>query len=288
MKRMPIEDLLRWAYRDELPKDDAPSHFDMPGYGGAWGGIERYGELMTLVDEPVNCWGVVPNFLAGGRPHPDAVAIGKAVMDLDALALGIPEDWDPLADLGDLGALGAAAIVQALDRATALDRDGRTRLLKAKPSHLVRRCAILAPPEWRGDVPEVKLVTGANGKARWFRRIVLQGDAGGYECEVDGYNERRKRQYDDAYQKSYLDPDPTDVAEARAEYEVWHAALDLLVLDLYGLLAAHEALPTNHPARPWETGEAKQARILPDLRKKVRESAQAVKPRRRSKVTTSA
>lgn len=285
---MPIEDLLRWAYRDELPKDDAPSHIDMPGYGGAWGGIERYGELMTLVDEPVNCWGVVPNFLAGGRPHPDAVAIGEAVMDLDAYTLDLPEDWSPLSDMPDLGALGEGAIGRAVDRATTLGADGRTRRLKTSPSFLIRRCAILAPPDWHGETPEVKLVTGANGKARWFRRSVIVSDVGPYECEVNGFNERRRRPYDDAYQKSYLDPDPMAVAVARAEYEVWHAALDLLVIELDGVLDAHQALATNHPARPWEGEEGRIPRILPDLTPQPQRLVpQQVQRRRGRKVSSS-
>jgi hypothetical protein len=38
MKRMGIEELLRWAYRDELPKMQSGGQLLPLGYGGAWGG----------------------------------------------------------------------------------------------------------------------------------------------------------------------------------------------------------------------------------------------------------
>lgn len=288
MKKMPIEDLLRWAYRDELPKEAGDRRVGGPmSYGSMFGRISEYSELLTLVDAPPNRWGVVPFAGTNVMPHPDAVAIGEAVQALDAWTLDLPDDWSPLSDMPDLGTLGAGAVGRAVERATVTGDDGRTRRLKTSPSFLLRRCAILAPPDWHGETPEVKLEM-SHGKPRWFRRIVIQGDAGGYECEVDGYNARRKRPYDDAYQKSYLDPDPTDVAVARAEYEVWHAALELLVIELDGVLSEHVALATNHPARPWEGEEGRVARILPDLRPQPQTVApQAVGRAMRRKVSNS-
>src|SRR5688500_9952509 len=99
-KRMTIEALLRWAYRDELPKAQAPGGSLRPaGFGGAWGGIERYGELLTVIDHGLeNRYGLVPDLSATTEPHPDAIRIGDAVQALDAFPLNLPDGWNPLTD----------------------------------------------------------------------------------------------------------------------------------------------------------------------------------------------
>jgi hypothetical protein len=265
-----IEALLRWAYRDELPKEAAGSGIGPIGCASAWGGVERYGELMTLIDAPENRWGVVP--IGGSEtPHPDAVRIGEAVLALDGYEVTLPDGWEPLADLRGLGPDGErlldACVVRAWDRVTMLAADGRARVLREKISGLVRRCAILGrAPCWEADAPRVETVKGERGRERWFRRVVLTDMHGmPYEAEVDGYDHRAKRPYADAYRKHVLEPDPLDAAIGRAQYEVWVAALDLLAAELAGRLEAFEPLPANHPARPWETGEAlAQRRVLPD------------------------
>lgn len=267
-----IEMLVRWAYRDELPKEAAGSGIGAIGCASAWGGLERYGEVMTLIDARENRWGVVP--IGGAEdPHPDAVRIGQAVLALDAYELTLPEGWDPLGDLrasadGDLARLLDASVGQALERATVLHADGRTRDLRCKVSTLIRRCAILGgPPVWRADVPDVVTLKGANGRDRWFRRVVMNDPLSGlpYEIEVDGFDKRRQRPHADAYRKTLLEPDPLDAAVARAEYEVWHAALTLLAVELSGRLESVEPAPPNRPARPWEGVALKPSRILPSL-----------------------
>ncbi|MFN3686112.1 hypothetical protein [Salinarimonas sp.] len=270
---MDIEALLRWAYRDELPKDAAVSVIRAIGFTSAWGGIERYGELMTLIDAPANRWGVVPIGGEPGAPHPDAVVIGEAVRALDDFELGLPEGWNPLGDLVALGLgeegdnLLAATVGRAVDRATVLQADGRTRVLRSQLSALIRTCAILGrPPVWEADAPEVVTVKGANGRVRWFRRETrADADGRSYEVELDGFDQKRQRPHPDAYQKHVLDPDPFEAAVGRAEYEVWHAALGVLVAELDGRLVDHVACGPARAIRPWETGEAEPARILPDL-----------------------
>lgn len=270
---MDIEALLRWAYRDELPKDAAVSAIGAIGFTSAWGGIERYGELMTLIDAPANRWGVVPIGGEPGAPHPDAVVIGEAVRALDDFELGLPEGWNPLGDLVALGLgeegdnLLAATVGRAVDRATVLQADGRTRVLRSQLSALIRTCAILGrPPVWEADAPEVRTVKGANGQDRWFRRE-MRIDAEGlpYEAEIDGFDGKKRRPHPDAFRKRYLDPDPLEAAIGRAEYEVWHAALGVLVAELEGRLLDHVATGPARVIRPWETGSEAPARILPDL-----------------------
>lgn len=301
MKTIGIEALLRWAYCEELPK--APSQsmgLIAPGFGGAWGGIERYGELLTVVDAPVNVYGVVPDFTAARGPHPDALAVHDLLDTLDGAVVRLPEPWEPLVDLVRPGGLtegeAAAAAARALARVTVIDADG-DRLWREGLTALVRRHAVLGSrPDWRAEAPERSVVLGANGKPRWFRRSsVWSGavDADGnavadlgrwHEVELDGFDARRREPYPDAYTKTVLDPDPAADAEARAEWEVWRSAVATLAAEIAtpapdGLarLISHRVAPFAESARPWLEGEVGVAgRVLPDLRAAV--ASIAVRP----------
>ena len=98
--------------------------------------------------------------------------------------------------------------------------------------------------------------------------------------EVDGRDPRRKRPYPDAYRKEYLEPDPAEVVYDRALYQVWHAALQVLVADLRGELQSIALVGPAAPAEPWVTG-VQQARILPSIRPMTADSAGAVHRRGR-------
>lgn len=271
---MDIEDLLRWAYRDELPKEAAQSKLRGIGVVSSWGGVQRVGELMTLIDATENRWGVIP-LGCEEDPHPDAVTIAEAVAGLDTIGITLPADYDPLQDLagldlGDEGAkLLAGTVGKAIDRTTTLLADGRTRVLRDSLAHLVRMRAILGQaPEWEAQAPEVVPVRGERGREIWWRRTTMVGAADGmtYEVETpDGYCPKRKRPVAGAYRKYVLEPDPLEAALARAEYEVWHAALAYLVADLDGRLVDHIATGPARVIRPWEGGEARAPRVLPDL-----------------------
>jgi len=272
-KKITIEDLLRWAYRDELPKERAGGGCFLPaGFGGAWGGVERFGEILTVVDGgPENRYGLAVDFTAVGDPHPDAIRVGDAVKALDGFPLNLPDDWNPIADWPDLGPDGVAAVRRAVERETYIDGNGERRF-KTALSRLVMRHALMGDaPVWEGEKPQVKTVTGPNGKPRWFRRVQVVADPGDpeqgimptyTEVEVDGYNQKRHRPYADAYRKTYLDPDPAETILSRAEWELWCAALDLLTVELEGVLEAHVIIPSERPARPWESGAPLTRKVL--------------------------
>lgn len=272
-KRIDIEQLLRWAYRDELPKEHASVGLRVAGYGAAWGGIERYGELLTLVDGSENRWGVVPDFSATVVPHPDAIRVGEAVAALDALVLDLPEDWNPLGDWRSLGDEAGRAVARAMNAETYVTRDG-VRQLKTRPSRLIRKHAVLGgAPCWQFEEPQAKVECGSNGKPKWFRRTVVMIEEGDpekgikpvyREVEVNG-TQRDGHPHPDAYQKTYYDPDPAEIVVARAEYEVWRAALDVLAIDLEGQWHDHEVIHSQRPWRPWETGDLAQQRVWQDL-----------------------
>ncbi|WP_296585705.1 hypothetical protein [Xanthobacter sp.] len=257
MKRMDIEALLRWAYREELPKAAAAGSRLVVGFKTGWGGMERFGELLAVIDEPDirNRYGLVPDGAATTDPHPDAVRVHDAVMALRRCDLEVPEEWNPLADMGDLGPEGAAAVVRGLAGMTIINDKG-ARVLRRSVARLVIRQAILGgAPDWEGDLPERHVVC-AHGKPQWFRRevVVTEGVFGpvSHEIEIDGYDHKRQRPYGDAYRKMVLDPDPAPVVQGRAEYELWRFALDMLVEDLRGVLEEHAPTWSQRSWRPWE------------------------------------
>lgn len=269
-KAVDIEGLLRWAYRDELPKAAAEgSDRIVFAFRTGWGGVEKFGELMALVQEPDirNRFGLFPDRFATTEPHPDALRVHAAVDDLRHLEFEMPEGWNPIADMGDLGPEGGAAVARGLAGLTVVNAAGKT-VLRRSLARLVMRQAILGGcPCWEGDVPERRLVTDY-GKVKWFRRVVMMTDGAfgpvQQELEVDGFNHKLREPYGDAYTKTTLDPDPAPVVQGRAEYELWRAALDVLVEALAGALESHEVTPCPRSARPWEVPDPRR-RILPSL-----------------------
>lgn len=266
-RRMDIEALVRWAYRDELPKVAAGTASFAPVMKPAWDCIAKLGTLGTVIQE--NRYGVVALPCASDEPHTDALAVADAVARLDALVFDIPDGWAPLSDMGDLGALGASAVAQGLASLTTTDETGATRLRRPLSRLVIRQAVLGVAPEWRSEVPEVREVRRF-GRPAWFRRVVMEGEGAfgpvTHEVEVDGYDSKRGRPYADAFRKFYLDPDMVPVVTARAERELWQGALCILAEDLAQVrLVAHEVLPPSSPARPWEVAEVEGPRILPSL-----------------------
>ncbi|MBS7698758.1 MULTISPECIES: hypothetical protein [unclassified Chelatococcus] len=263
-RTMDIEAVLRWAYQDELPKAVLGDDRQFPdGVRSGWAGIASYAQLLTLID--YNAYGVLPDLAAVGEPHPDALRVADAVEALVSCSVAIPDGWSPLADMGDLGAEGDRVVEIAALWAQA----------RASASALVVTRAILGgEPCWQGDVPERKVRCGANGRPMWFRKslvMISEGDpALGIEPEyveavVDGFNAKRRRPYADAYQETFLDPDPQPLAISRAEYEIWHAALRLLFDSLVGTLGSIEVTPSRRSARPWEPSSARDVTARPQI-----------------------
>ena len=270
---MDIEAALRWAYRDELTKTGALNRdeLDVPRHAGpsTRNRDEFSTTVQTLVDMPTNCFGVLQEIGARGAPHPDAIVIADAVRSLDAMVLGVPEDWKPLAEMDDLSPEVTRLVQVAVNEVAGEVRDGR-RLFGMRPSFVVQRYAASGgSPNWRAEVPKVKIQAHQNGKPRWFvTRALWSQTADGrdvsHEVELDGYDPVAKRPLGDAYRKIYLDPDPTPTIRARAEYELWHAALDALAEELAPRLMSIRLTPTRRTARPWVEGDMAPS-VLPDL-----------------------
>ncbi|MGI3900540.1 MAG: hypothetical protein ACRYGP_28270 [Janthinobacterium lividum] len=271
--RMDIEAALRWAYCNELTKTGALNRdeIDTPRHPGL-ATPDRDGlgtTVQMLIDMPTNCFGVLQEIGARGTPHPDAIMIGDAVAALDATVMGVPEDWKPLAEMDDLSPEVSRLVQVAVTRITR-EIDGDRRLFGMRPSFVVQRYALSGgAPAWRAEVPTVKIVSHPNGVSKWFVTRVMwsettDGRDVSHEVELDGFDTKARRPYGDAYRKLYLDPDPEPAIRARAEYEIWHAALDALAMDLAPRLTSIRLSPTRRPARPWIEGDIGPS-VLPDL-----------------------
>ena len=258
MKRIGIEAFLAWAYRDELPKAETSGGGDwVVTSAGGWDAVSRQGELMAdlVNDGRINSYGVVPLPASyGAPPHPDALTLHAAVSELAAMELDVPDGWSPLAGLGLTTVEAQDAVRRAMPRVSAAGRDGRLRFCQ-KPAELLRRHAILGgAPSWEFDRPKARFVS-SHGKPLWFRQRPVEGAFGKlHMVEVDGYNARAGRPYAGAYRKTILVPDPAEAVPMRAEYEVWHAALGVVVDTLAASCALHDhaVVMTERPARPWE------------------------------------
>jgi len=283
---MDIEAVLRWAYRDELPKA-APARAGLArGMSAAWSSVESFVELLTVIDD--NSFGVVPDLLSSNGPHADAIAIFERVRALDDLEIELPDDWNPMVDLGDLGDLGREAIARAIDAATIVDEQNRRRLRRT-PRRLVEKHAILGGcPDWEMEAPVAEVVRrGKTGQPAWFVKETIWEEAFGGQrvarvVEVDGFSYTRRRPRPGAYQKTHLVPDPVPGLVERAEYEVWRAALDLLTEELSGQLESIDVRPSPRPHRPWEVGRPGQ-RVLDSLLKPLPDKEVRAKRPRRAK-----
>lgn len=265
MKRtMAIEDALIWTYRDELPKTPRLRTGPMLPER-AWASVEEFAELLTVIDEPVNGFGVLEDGRATVGPHPDALAIHAAVVRLGAeMEVTFPPDWSPISDLGDLGELGDLAVAKAVHDLQAA-RVIHGNRLRWSPQVVVVRAAIIArDPDWEIEPVEVVEVKSF-GKPKWFRMVTIPDpycEGSSYSYETDGYDPKRKRPFPDAYKKATLDHDLASGIVDRAVYEIWRAALDLLFEELQGTLESITLTPSTRPWRPWEGDEPAGPRVL--------------------------
>lgn len=255
-ERIGIEKLLAWAYRDELPKAGAARALSGVGYRRAHRAVEEFALYLTLIDcDGENRFGLAPDLTAMEEPHPDAIRVYDAVRELEGVAFEAAAEWDPLSDLGLIGDAAPGLLAKALVRIAAGDAP-----------LLVRRQAILGgAPHWEAEAPKVVITKGANGKKRWFRKIIVETENGPIESEVEGFDKASQRPMQGAYFKSHLEPDPTDAVLGRADYAVWRAALDLLAEALRGSLERWDVQPSERPALPWAEDGGREARILPAL-----------------------
>lgn len=271
-----VEELLAWAYLRELPKAGARAANGPKLMPSGWQRVERWLEELSLAgpgDE--NSFGVVIDWTKTGWPHDDAIAIHEAVLALDEMALGMPEEWSPIGELGELGGHAAGLPLRALEELCSPAQDGERRLRRSVSRLMFKHAVLGGCPDWRIDPPEVKIVS-EHGRPKWFLRKTVWDDGPtgevAREIEVDGCDKWR-HPLPDAYQKTFLDPDPIDGVIGRGEYEIWRFALDVLANALDVRLADFEPVASERAQRPWVEAGPKRGRLLRDLTRRVETGA---------------
>lgn len=265
MKSLTIDQLLNWAFTEELPKgggvdglDNANSAWRMI-FASSWGKMADFAELMTVIDRDPS-----GNFAFDqGEPHPDAVAIGRAVGDLRAERVEIPEGWNPLADWVAIDPAVERLAEEAIYRAIAKWRARRDRQVASGLVSLIVRSAVLGHgPDWTAAMPEVRAVERA-GRPAWFvQRAVTDSFGKSVLMEVDGFNPKAKRPHRDAYQKLEFDRDPCADILARLDHQIWVGALRVLEDRLSCGLSAHRLEPWLMSMSPWTRRAALSAAVV--------------------------
>ncbi|MAY63985.1 MAG: hypothetical protein CML29_17415 [Rhizobiales bacterium] len=248
MKQVSIMELMAWAFREELPKVERQGSFATTGAVASTAAmIAQVGELGTLVDVPVNQWGVVP-VMVDDEPHPDALRVGEAVRALTGKTVTPPDGWNPFPDWADEDGLVAAAVASALPSISA--HAGRTFLADAVCAAVLGKSI-----DWRCDPPRRRMVM-RGGKPAWFAETSGSDASGQWVREIDGYDRRSKRPRPGAYRKYELTRPIHGDISTRFRRAAWASGLRLLARQLAAEgLAAHEL--TNRVPRiaPWEPKE---------------------------------
>lgn len=241
----PIEEAIRWTVRDELPKRrDGGSLFSTGGsVHPMWGN-----GLFTRVDN----WSREPGMpLALGDPHPDALTIEQAINDLR------PEDLDLTPYRIGYGLHPETPVAQIAARACAGVRPWL--LTVAKQGRL--------PDHGGGPICEAGL--GTRGQVTLWLRVAVQVGEGAdgrpwfTESDQTTTPSRKDTYRAGTFCKLKWTRDGAAVAEDRAIYAAWHAALCKLAERL--VLASFAVKPPTAPATPWIEPPT-PPRTLPSLR----------------------
>lgn len=258
-----VENLLRWAYVDELSKRQ------ISAAEGIWDRIEDYGNHGGIDKGH----GAAQRYSHFGLPDPDAEAVELAVASLGEVEIDWNLSLEPIA--GDLAGLVSVNDLTRRDAEQKRTKVGwgesGTKALKAffgddgvRPSHdrprdvlllntinlsaLVTRHAIKGTrPDYWDEQPTVQRTIAKNNGG-----VALVGECKGKNIYSTG-----------SYCPLQWTPSPTSVISSRAEYALWHHGLVNLahMLDL----KKYTVLPPKVSATPWIDGldaEA-QSRVVP-------------------------
>lgn len=249
-RKITIEKLLEWAFREELCKVGAGGGFSLVS-ASAWDLVSGMAELGTLIDRSPNGYGVIPGFHALGDPHPDAVKVGDAVRGLREIGFEIPEGWNPVAEFDDPYGLIAAEV----ERVAGRERLKADRLTGRHMVALVTNAAIMGRgPDWViEEEPGFRMVMVA-GMPAWFikRTHKTEGDGRVYEIEtMDGFDKRKARPKPGAYRKYELKRMMGGEILSRLEWQIWQDALAHLHGVLAGDLQAYDLVDFVPDRVPW-------------------------------------
>jgi hypothetical protein len=244
-----IEWLLQWAIRDELKKGRQVRPRGRPSavIPSAWDSITRYYTLGTRIDvsrrsrDPVDLTLGAPHDDAkAGAPHDDAKAVARAVNAL-------PKDQS-FANIEKVRALVQDYEVPAIEAGRMVVRN----LLCPPGSELEK--ALFAE---KYNVTNIVIwhAEYASRPGCEFRPTPHQVKGTRGQPQLIGKCYGKNRYNSGAHMPLEYCPSVESVMCARADYAVWHAALEQLAVELAGTLTEYEVSGPAAPAEPWITGK---------------------------------
>ncbi len=274
-RKRDIEQLLQWAFLDELPKRKTSSA------EGIWDRLAQWGSLGGInPDVSQFAGGGAQRYAQFGLPHKDAEAIELAVAALGAATVDWPAHFDTIAaELGalvDINGVGAAAArpYRAGPANSGFARghfDERTTLIDysyIRPHHRGRLRRGLRAKLVAADAPRDVIAVASVNVAALVHTHALKKTRPSWHSEAPACHGMRARgggfaivgecRGRDLYTPgSYCpltwSPSPLQIVLDRADYFLWHAALVHLAKTLD--LREHEPLLPEAPATPWIDGE---------------------------------
>ncbi|MEI2299325.1 hypothetical protein [Ensifer sp. MJa1] len=249
MKKISVEDLLSWAFTQELGKVGVMADVGQ-GFSAAWMGMAEVASLGTIVDRSPNAFGVIPNFVYEGDPHPDAIIAGRAVHRLADHGFDIANGWNPMADWADEHGLIAEEVARLAE-----EQRGRSDRLSGQHvvSLVVSAAVLKRGPDWRADAPKAVMLMN-KGKPAWFVKRTAKDSLGNaYEYEDNGFDQRRQRPKKGAYRKWRLDRSIRGDVLSRLDWQLWQSALEQIHawLSFKNRLSTYELLPFFPRRQPW-------------------------------------
>jgi hypothetical protein len=244
-----IEWLLQWAIRDELKKRRQVRRRGRPSaiIPSAWDSITNYYTLGTRIDvsrrsrDPFGLTLGAPHDDAkAGDPHDDAKAVARAVNAL-------PKDQS-FANIEKVRALMRDYEVPAIEAGERV-----TRNLLCLPGSILEK-ALFAE---KYNVTNIVIIhaQGARRPSSEFRPMPRQVKGTRGQPQLNGKCYGKDRYGLNAHMPLEYWPSVESVMCARANYAVWHAALDQLAVELAGTLTEYEVSGPAAPAEPWITGK---------------------------------
>ncbi|HXJ59421.1 MAG TPA: hypothetical protein VNU68_22485 [Verrucomicrobiae bacterium] len=244
-----VENLLRWAYLDELSKRQTSSA------EGTWDQINLIGRQGTEIDHG---HGSAQRYCHFGLPDPDALLIEKAVAGLEDLVIDWEQSFDAIAaelsgliSVNDItkrgkqpratkagwGKAGAKAVKvffgeeprQAQDKPRDVLMVGGLCTGALVTMHAVRGTR----PDWIEDSPKPERVPAASGP-----NAMVVGDCRGRNLYSIG-----------SYCPLKWEPSPLSIVSSRAEYVAWHDGLTRIAETIQ--LAKFTPLPPKVSRTPW-------------------------------------
>lgn len=249
MKKTTIEQLLTWAFTEELCKVGS----DGRGVGGpvmanGWAGVSEVATLGTVIDRSTNAWGVLPLQFGDNEPDPDALKVGEAVRRLTRRGFDIPEGWQPFPEWTDERGLIAVEVARVL----AAERLRGERQTGRHAYNLIVTCAVLGHgPDWRAERPEERMIM-RQGMPAWFVMKRIKNSFGQLQTyEADGFDRRKRRPVRGAYRKYELSEMLRAPILSRLDWLVWQSALKLLESELEAGLLRQQLVPMRFNPSPW-------------------------------------